>query len=182
VKIDYIKTMTRVGELVRHTFHDKKLVIVKDKNLSNSLFKDNRGRVYAIVVDDEIHKIGGSQAKGGIKSTLDAYCGGFNYGMSARTYAVWNYLSQKLNAGKTIEIYCVWADLVEVDVPTMTGSVKQIIATDFHAIEKNFVDEYVKIEGKFPELNMQESGRKWEDTGLLEGWPGMGKRFVETIK
>jgi hypothetical protein len=60
----------------------------------------------------------------------------------------------------------------------MTGSVKQIIATDFHAIEKNFVDEYVRIEGGYPELNMQESGRKWEDTGLLEGWPGMGKRFA----
>lgn len=177
--INYIKTMTRVGEVIRRPDHEKKLAIVKAPDLSKEMFKDNRGRVYAIVIDGEIHKIGGSQAKGGIKSTFDAYCGGFNYGMSARTYAVWNYLNQHLKQGKKVEVYCVWADLVTVDVPTMTGSVKQEIATDFHAIEKNFVEEYYRLEGRFPELNMQESGRKWEDTGLLEGWPGMGKRFKE---
>ena len=177
MKIDYITTMTRVGELVRRPGHKQKLQLVADATIDKQLLKDGRGRVYAIVVDGEICKLGGSQAKGGIKATFDAYCGGFAYGMSPRTYAVWNYLSQKIDSGCTVEIYCVWADTITVPVPTMTGSVTQTIAVDFHAIEKNFVDEYVQIEGKYPELNMQESGRKWEDTGLLEGWPGMGKKF-----
>lgn len=169
--------MTRVGHMVKRADHDKKLQLIPDKNISQQLLKDNRGRVYSIVVDNVIQKIGGSQAKGGIKSTIDAYCGGFAYGMSARTYCVWNFIYQAINAGKKVEIYCVWADLIEIDVPTMSGHVKQLIASDFHAIEKNFVEEYVDIEGSYPELNMQESGRKWEDTGLLEGWPGMAKRF-----
>jgi hypothetical protein len=177
MQIDYITTMTKVGQLVRREGHDKKLALIPDANISKELLKDNRGRVYAIVVDGEIHKLGGSQAKGGIKSTFDAYCGGYAFGMSARTYAVWNYLTQKINQGKCVEIYCVWADVVTVPVPTMTGTEMQTIPVDFHAIEKNFVDEYVAKEGKYPELNMQESGRKWEDTGLLEGWPGMGKKF-----
>ena len=178
MRIDYITTMTRVGQLIQRPDHDKKLQLVPDSNISRELLKDDRGRVYAIVVDGEIHKLGGSQAKGGIKATFDAYCGGFAFGMSARTYAVWNYLSQKIAAGQTVEIYAVWADTVTVPVPTMTGTEMQTIAVDFHAIEKNFVDEYVRLEGGYPELNMQESGRKWEDTGLLEGWPGMGKKFI----
>jgi hypothetical protein len=177
MNIDHITTMTRVGELVRRDDHEKKLKLIPDADISRDLLKDNRGRVYAIVIDGEIHKIGGSQAKGGIKATFDAYCGGFSYGMSARTYAVWNYLSQHLMQGKRVEVYTVWADTVTVPVPTMTGAEEQTIAVDYHAIETNFVDEFVEIEGRYPELNMQESGRKWEDTGLLEGWPGMGKKF-----
>jgi hypothetical protein len=181
MKIDHVTTMTRVGSLEKRSDHDKKLKLLPDENISKDLLKDNRGRVYAIVIDDEIHKIGGSQAKGGIKSTFEAYCGGFNYGMSARTYAVWNYITKFLNKGSSVEIYCVWADTVEVEVPTMTGKQKQIIATDFHAIENNFVEEFVQLEGRYPELNMQESGRRWEDTGLLEGWPGMGKKFDKEL-
>lgn len=177
MNIEYIKTMTRVGEIKRREDHSQKLKLVPDANISEDLLKDERGRVYAIVIDGVIDKIGGSQAKGGIKGTLGAYLSGFAYGMSARTYCVWKYLIQAIDNNKKAEIYCVWADTVEVDVPTMTGSSKQVIATDFHAIEKNFVEEYVIKEGKYPELNMQESGRRWEDTGLLEGWPGMAKRF-----
>jgi len=44
---------------------------------------------------------------------------------------------------------------------------------DFHTIEEAFVKAYVEKEGKYPFLNMQESGRRWEDTGLLEGYPGL---------
>ena len=179
MKISHVTTMTRVGELVRREDHDKKLKLIPDENISRELLKDNRGRVYSIVIDGEIHKIGGSQAKGGIKATFDAYCGGFSYGMSARTYAVWNYLSQHLMQGKRVEVYSVRADTVTVPVPTMTGTREQTIAVDYHAIETNFVDEYVGIEGRYPELNMQESEPKWGDTGLLEGWPGMDTRFVE---
>jgi len=172
--INYIKTMTRVGEVICRDDHDKKLAIVKDTTISRELLKDKRGRVYAIVVDGEIEKIGGSQDQGGILGTFGAYLGGFAPKMSLRTYCVWNFMKQAIDAGKRVEVYCVWAEQVEVDVPTMTGSVKQLIATDFHAIENNFVNEYVEAEGRYPTLNMQESGRKWQDTGLSEGYPGMG--------
>jgi len=173
--ISYIKTMTRVGSIIKRLDHDKKLKFLYDEKISKSLRKDDRGRVYALCVDGAIVKIGGSQAKGGIDGTYSAYFGGFAPKMSLRTYCVWNYIRQQIELGKKVEVYCVWADTVTVPVPTMTGSEEQTITIDFHAIENNFVKEYVEKEGKYPYLNMQESGNKWIDTGLSEGYPGMGK-------
>ena len=168
--ISHITTMTRVGQVVKHPSHDKKLAFNYDPAITRELRKDERGRVYALCIDGEIVKIGGSQAKGGIDGTYSAYFSGFAKGMSERTYCVWNFISRAIEYGEVVEVYCVWADTVTVQVPTMTGSVKQTIAIDFHAIENNFVNEYIALEGKHPFLNMQESGRRWVDTGLLEGY------------
>ena len=49
---------------------------IKDENgkkLPQSILRKNYARVYLIVVDGEIKKIGGSQAEGGIKQTLEIY-------------------------------------------------------------------------------------------------------------
>ena len=174
MKIDNIKTMKLIGSVVKHDTNPKKLKFIYDDDTTYEMRKDNRGRVYALVVDGEIVKIGGSQAKGGIDGTYSAYFGGFAPKMSLRTYCVWNFMMQQIEQGKNVEVWCVWADTVTLPVPTMYGVEEQTIAIDFHAIENNFVNEYVNVEGKYPYLNMQESGRKWIDTGLSEGYPGMG--------
>lgn len=181
MNIDHISTMTRIGRVIRRPDHDRKLAFDTDEFVTREQLTDNRGRVYAIVIDGVIEKLGGSQAKGGIKATFEAYFGGFAYGMSARTYCVWNYLTQAIDAGKVVEVYCVWAPEVTQEIPTMTGSEVKLTTVDYHDIESAFVKEYVELEGKYPELNMQESGRRWEDTGLLEGWPGMAKRFEPAV-
>ena len=85
------------------------------------------GRTAHICVDGKIVKIGGSQAKGGIDGTYSAYFSGFAPKMSLRTYCVWNFMKQAIDSGKIVEVYCVWADTVTVDVPTMTGSIQQTI-------------------------------------------------------
>ena len=170
MKISNIKTMTRVGKVVKHDSNPMKLKFEYDTAMTRDMRKDNRGRVYALTVDGVICKLGGSQAKGGIEGTYSAYFGGFAKGMSERTYCVWNFMSQAIASGKNVEVYCVWADTVTIGVPTMYGVEEQTIAIDFHAIENNFVNEYVRLEGEYPYLNMQESGRRWVDTGLLEGY------------
>jgi len=172
--ISHITTMVRVGKVVNHLTNDRKLMFEYNSAMTRELRKDERGRVYALCVDGKIVKIGGSQAKGGIDGTYSAYFSGFAPKMSLRTYCVWNFMKQAIDSGKIVEVYCVWADTVTVDVPTMTGSIQQTITIDYHAIENNFVNEYVQSEGTYPFLNMQESGRKWIDTGLSEGYPGMG--------
>lgn len=170
MKIQEIKTMTRIGSIVKHATNPLKLAFDYDPAINRKNRKDERGRVYALVVNDEIVKLGGSQAKGGIDGTYSAYFAGFAKGMSERTYCVWNFIRKAITVGKKVEVYCVWADTVTVPVPTMYGTEKQTITIDFHAIEKNFVNEYVRVEGTYPYLNMQESGRRWVDTGLLEGY------------
>lgn len=170
MKISNIKTMTRVGKVVDHDTNPMKLKFEYDSNITREMRRDNRGRVYALTVDGTIYKLGGSQAKGGIEGTYSAYFSGFAKGMSERTYCVWKFIKDAISKGQTVEVYCVWADTVTIGVPTMYGVEKQTIAIDYHAIENNFVKEYLRVEGEYPYLNMQESGRRWVDTGLLEGY------------
>ena len=168
--ISHITTMTRIGKIIQRKDDLRKLEFDLDATLSKSQFRDERGRVYSIVVDGEIKKIGGSQAKGGIKGTFNSYFSGFFKGNSERTYCIWNFMWQAVTSGKLVEVYCVWAPTVTATIPTMTGSITKEIPVDFHTIEDAFVREYVMLESKFPFLNMQESHGKWHDTGLLEGY------------
>lgn len=169
MKIDHITNMTRVGE-IKTQANTKKLAFIPDSKITQQQLRDIRGRVYAIVVDGVIEKIGGSQDKGGIQGTIGWYLNGWAKGNSERTYCTWNFFTQNILAGKKVEVYAVWAPLVTAVVPTMTGSVTMDMPVDFHIIEKAFNDEYYEHEQKHPTLNMQESGQRWQDTGLLEGY------------
>ncbi len=66
--VEYVKDSTKLNF--------NYLKDLKDENnqpLSQNILTQNVARVYLIVVNGEIKKIGGSQADGGIKSTLNIY-------------------------------------------------------------------------------------------------------------
>jgi len=173
MNINYVTTMQRVGEVVKKPGHDKRLEFTWDEGMTKEMQRDERGRVYALCANGDIQKIGGSQAKGGIAATYGAYFSGFAKGMSARTYCVWHYMTKCIAEGKKVEVYCVWAPLVKVTIPTMNSTITKEMPIDYHTIENAFVHEFVDKEGRFPYLNMQESGGRWQDTGLLEGYGGL---------
>ena len=182
MKITELQNLYRAGAIVRKADHAQKLDIQLDAAMTRELFRQEVGRVYFIVVDGEISKIGGSQAKGGLKGTLGAYFTGFAKGMSARTYCVWNYMQQQINLGRSVEIYVTFAPLVTATIPGPLGHVTVNIPVDYHTIEKSYVDHFVSIEGKHPYLNMQESAGRWEDTGLLAGYHGLWVPQQETTQ
>jgi len=168
----------RVGEIALNPNHDKKLMLVADPHLPTEELRSNIGRVYFITVNGKIVKIGGSSCKGGIQGTIGAYLGGFAQGMSPRSYCGWHYMRQHIDAGDKVEFYVIHAPTTIAKIPSMNSEVEVEIAVDFHQIESACVNEYVKIEGKYPFLNMQESGQKWRDISgpsgkLLEGYPGI---------
>lgn len=160
--------MIRVGEITTQP-NKKKLVFIPDSKFPKELLRDKRGRIYRLDIDKKVEKIGGSIDAGGIRGTIGWYLNGYAQGNNESRYCIWNYLTRVINAGKKVEIYAVWAPMVDAEVPTMTGYTKVKIPVDYHLIEKSFIDEYVKSEGTYPKLNMQESGQRWKDTGLLEG-------------
>ena len=173
MKITELQNLYRAGQIVRKQGHDQKLDLLLDPTMTRELYRQEVGRVYFIVVDGDIKKIGGSQAKGGLRGTLGAYFTGFAKGMSARTYCVWNFMKQQCDLGRTVEIYVTFAPLVEATIPGPMGSVTVQIPVDYHTIEKSYVDHFVLTESKHPYLNMQESAGRWEDTGLLAGYHGL---------
>ena len=138
--------------------------------------QESDGKLYLIANNKKIVKFGGSQTKGGIESTINAYLNGFRVGQSKRTYSIWNYLQKELKENNNIEIWFMKLPTVRTAIPSFSGDVnKKTMSVDYHTIEKEFVDDYYKVNGEYPLLNIQEGGKKWEDLGLSEGWPGMGK-------
>lgn len=85
---------------------------LKDENgkaLSQKILNENVARVYLIVVDGEIKKIGGSGATGGIKRTLEIYRDGEVNGRPAvRSFGVWYFLYHTILQGKKIEFYMIY--------------------------------------------------------------------------
>lgn len=171
--ISKVTNAKRVGSIDLSLSHDRKLVLEPDSDLTRDELTNNTGRVYFITVNGEIKKIGGSQSKGGIKATISAYLGGFAKGMSPRSYCGWNYMRQQIEQGNHVEFWFILAPTITATVPSMSGYREQAIALDYHAIETACVEEYLESESDYPFLNIQESGRKWRDTGLLEGYPGI---------
>lgn len=171
--INHVTNAKRVGQIGISTTHDKKLTFVADSAITRSELRDDTGRVYFITVNGKIQKIGGSQCKGGIQSTIGAYLGGFAQGMSPRSYCGWKFCRNEVEKGNLVEFWFILAPMTTAKIPTMNGFIEQAIAVDYHQIETACVQEYLEVEKDYPYLNMQESGRKWIDTGLLEGYPGI---------
>jgi hypothetical protein len=174
---------------VKRQAHPDVMVIEYDPTITLADHKHESSRVYWVVVDGEIIKIGGSNAKNGITGTISAYLGGTKdsgrgpgKGNSPRTYSVSKYMLECLKAGQKVEIY--FANLPQTTLPVY-NSRGQVISTQpvsaaFHDFEKALVDEHKNLEGKYPFLNPQEASEKWLDikhpiTGvsLVEGHAGL---------
>ena len=89
-----IATVKYTGTTRLDFIYEDKLISQDGKNIyPQSVLTDNLARVYIIVVNGEIKKIGGSQDKGGMKHTLQIYRdGGVNGRPSIRSYGIWYFL------------------------------------------------------------------------------------------
>lgn len=177
-------TYTKHGKIGRKA-HPDVMVIDYDElqKYDLSIRKDPRGRIYILTIDGKIVKIGGSQAKGGILDTIGAYLGGgkdtgrgAGKGNSKRTYAVWKYLIEAVKEGKKVEVFFKLLPTSEtlVPIPNLFGEDEEVeLKYDFHVYEENLVRHFEKITGRFPILNTQEAGIKWEDVVDISEHAGM---------
>lgn len=140
---------------------------LKDENgnaLPQRILSENVARVYLIVVDGEIKKIGGSGALGGIKSTLEIYRdGGVKGRPSIRSFGVWYFLYYTILEGKKIEFYMIYQENFTKEVKGLFGLKKvKNVSISYKFIEQCCIDDYLEFEnGKFPEWNVQEQGMDW---------------------
>lgn len=93
--VEYVKDSTKLNFNYLKDLKDE-----NNQSLSQNILTQNVARVYLIVVDGEIKKIGGSQADGGIKSTLNIYKdGGVKGRPSIRSFGVWYFLYHTILTG-----------------------------------------------------------------------------------
>lgn len=171
--IEKVKTAFKIAdvELVKNTTKLKfnYLSTVKDENnkvLPKDILTKNYARVYIIVVDGEIKKIGASEDKGGMKGTLSIYQdGGVKGRPSIRSFGIWYFLYHTALQGKKIEFYMIYHDDFEFEVKGLLGIHKTKVASiSCKIIEYYCIEDYLLIEhNKFPEWNVQEQGMDWPE-------------------
>ena len=169
--ISEVKTAFKIAD-VEHVVGSTRLNFnylenLKDENgnpLSQKILTENLARVYLIVVDGKIKKIGGSQDKGGIKGTLSIYRdGGVKGRPSVRSFGIWYFLYHTILEGKNIEFYMIYHDNFEKEVKGLFGLHKVTNASiSYKFIEECCIMDYLDAEeGIYPEWNIQEQGMDW---------------------
>ena len=142
----------------------KKLVDQEGETLPNDILTKNYPRVYIIVVDNYIMKIGASQSKNGMKQTLNIYKdGGVKGRPGIRSYGVWYLLHKAVSKGKKVEFYMIFHNVFSQNVKGLLGEKEMEVGISSNLIEKCCLEDYKKIEKEYPQWNIQERGEDWSD-------------------
>lgn len=171
MKINEVKTAFKIAdvELVANStkLKFKYLENLKDENwnlISNKVLKENYARVYLVVVNDEIKKIGGSQAEWWIKQTLQIYQDGWiGWRPSIRSFWMWYFLYYTILQSKKIEFYMIYQDNFEANIKWLFGFNKVENASyNYKLLEQCCITDYlVKSWGNYPDWNIQEQAWDW---------------------
>jgi len=163
MKINEVKTATWAGKVRLVKDNPKKLWEVdwNKENIKN--LKNNNGRVYLITSNKKIMKIGGSQAKGGLISTIKAYQdNGLTGKPSVRTYGIHIYIYEELMKNNEVEIYMIGSKKVKGKIHGLYHETKEMmLKIDFKEIENLCKKEYKEKMGKYPDWNFQENKNTW---------------------
>ncbi len=111
-----------------------------------------------------LKKIGGSQADGGIKSTLNIYKdGGVKGRPSIRSFCVWYFLYHTILTGAKIEFYMIYQPNFETQVKDLFGfcAIKDA-SISYKLLEQACLTDYRNNNNDaLPEWNVQEQGKDW---------------------
>lgn len=157
--VEYVKDSTKLNFNYLKDLKDE-----NNQSLSQNILTQNVARVYLIVVDGEIKKIGGSQADGGIKSTLNIYKdGGVKGRPSIRSFGVWYFLYHTILTGAKIEFYMIYQPNFETQVKGLFGfhAIKDA-SISYKLLEQACLTDYRNnSHDALPEWNAREQGKDW---------------------
>ena len=149
-------------------------IVIKDDNKSKGNWKVNykcskeiqkqeNGRIYFLVVNDEIYKIGSSACEGGIKTTFAFYQGGLGGSPSIRTFGIHVLIQKELDAGNLVQIYALFIDPIIIHISAITTTKEITTYPDIKVLEDLCREDYKIVYGKYPRWNFQENAEKWPD-------------------
>ena len=161
MKISSCPNAQLVGKVVLNESASKSNLKMIWEDLPNTFLKNNAGRVYLLVVDGEIKKIGGSVGKGGIKSTMSFYVSGNTGRPSIRSYGINTLIFESLKACKEVQVYIILSEQVLAPVRGLFGT-EQTLVSAFKEMEDKCVSDYVNFTGSYPDWNYQEQAKPWE--------------------
>lgn len=174
MNIKEVKTAFKIADVVLNKTHPKNhikfnyienLADENGKELDSSILRKRVGFVYLIVVDGIIKKIGGSQGKGGIKSTMNFYEGAMQGGPSIRSYGIHLLIKKELEEDKKVEFYVIISKEARTEIKGLFRKHRETTVA-FKEMEERCNEDYKSVTGKYPEWHFQS-----RDKGKGYRWP-----------
>lgn len=185
MNIKNVKTTFKIADVVLNKEHPKNHIKfnypaeIKDedgKKLDKNILKKRVGFVYLIVINGKIKKIGGSQGKGGIKSTMSFYEGAMQGGPSIRSYGIHLLIKKELDRGEKVEFYVIVSSGIKTEIKGLFGSERGTVVA-FKEMEEKCNEDYKSVTKKYPEWHFQSRGR-----GKSYRWPEWIRRSYEKYR
>ncbi len=169
MNISKVKTAIKVGDFVlRKDGTPNKIDI--NYCVDKKILSDDFPRIYLIVENGIIKKIGGSSSKGGIKATMSFYVNAMQGSPGVPRFVIHLLIYESLSKGNKVELYMITSPRVEAEVNGLFGHKKLEIAS-FKEMEDLCKLDYYNEEGKYPDWNFQENGQPYP--------PDLAKKHVE---
>ena len=156
MKIKNVKTAIKVGDFVLKHNHRNHIDIKYLPTLNNKVLTDNSARVYLIIQDGVIKKIGGSASKGGIKATMIFYVSAMTGSPGVPRFVAHLLIEKALRSKSKVELYMITSPKTLAKVSGLFGHKKVEIAS-FKEMEDLCKSDYFSKEGKYPDWNFQEN-------------------------
>ena len=156
MNIKDVKTAIKVGDFVLKHNQKNKIGINYLPDLDKKILIDESARIYLFVQDGIIKKIGGSTAKGGIKSTINLYTTSMTGSPGAPRYVLHLLIGGALKNGSKMELYMIISPKVTATINGLFGS-KRVKIASFKEMEDFCKSDYYSREKRHPDWNFQEN-------------------------
>lgn len=154
--IKEVKTAIKIGDFVLKNNHRNKIDLKYQSGLDNKILIDDSARIYLLVQDGIIKKIGGSASRGGIKATMMFYISAMTGSPGVPRFVVHLLIAKALAKKSKMELYMITSPRTLVKINGLFGSKKVEIAS-FKEMEDLCKSDYFSWERKYPDWNFQEN-------------------------
>ncbi|WP_347240198.1 hypothetical protein [Thermus sp.] len=157
MKIHEVKTARKVGRFVLRQDGSPNLIrFERDPSFPESEFRARIPRVYLLVVDDEIYKIGGSSDRNGLRGTLSFYANARTGSPGPSRFIMHGLIANKLREGKEVSVWVITSPRVRAQICGLFKCEEGEV-TPYKEMEQKCLEDYRAREGKFPPWNFQEN-------------------------
>ena len=156
MNIKDVKTAIKIGDFALRQNNRNKIDLKYLPNISNKILTNNSARIYLIVQDGIIKKIGGSASKGGIKATMIFYISAMTGSPGVPRFVVHLLIEKALRSGSKMELFMITSPKTLAKVNGLFGTKKVKIAS-FKEMEDLCKSDYYSRKRRYPDWNFQEN-------------------------
>lgn len=155
-----VKTAKKIGDFVLRNNSRNKIDMKYLSEIDRETLTDDSPRVYLIVQDGVIKKIGGSAQRGGIIGTISFYVGAMTGSPGVPRFVIHLLIAEALTKGSNVEMYMITSPKTLALVSGLFGT-KNVEIASYKEMEDFCKSDYYSVEGKYPDWNFQENHEEY---------------------